>query len=110
MRRRAASKPRPLLPPVMRVMVMVQRSPDPARVSRDQWYHRTPPGWRDDGGMARHTELGTALRAWRARLRPQGGGPPGGGRRPSPGLRREELAGLAGVSVDYLVRLEQGRA
>ena len=32
------------------------------------------------------------------------------GPRRTPGLRREELAGLAGVSVDYLVRLEQGRA
>ena len=31
-------------------------------------------------------------------------------RRRAPGLRREELAGLAGVSVDYLSRLEQGRA
>jgi transcriptional regulator with XRE-family HTH domain len=31
------------------------------------------------------------------------------GRRRTPGLRREELATLAGVSIDYLVRLEQGR-
>lgn len=50
------------------------------------------------------------LRAWRDRLTPQEAGlPPGLGRR-APGLRREELAGLAGVSVEYLVRLEQGRA
>jgi len=50
------------------------------------------------------------LRAWRDRLTPQEvGHPPGRGRR-APGLRREELAGLAGVSVEYLVRLEQGRA
>lgn len=60
--------------------------------------------------MAQRTELGTALRAWRDRVRPQEVGLRGGGRRRSPGLRREELAGLAGVSVDYLVRLEQGRA
>jgi len=33
-----------------------------------------------------------------------------GGRRRATGLRREELAGLAGISVDYLTRLEQGRA
>jgi transcriptional regulator with XRE-family HTH domain len=32
------------------------------------------------------------------------------GLRRSPGLRREEVASLAGISVDYLVRLEQGRA
>jgi transcriptional regulator with XRE-family HTH domain len=37
-------------------------------------------------------------------------GLPAGGRRRTAGLRREELAALAGVSVDYLVRLEQGRA
>ncbi len=35
---------------------------------------------------------------------------PAGGRRRAAGLRREELAGLAGISADYLTRLEQGRA
>jgi len=60
--------------------------------------------------MAQRTELGAALRAWRDRILPEEVGLRGGGRRRSPGLRREELAGLAGVSVDYLVRLEQGRA
>jgi len=60
--------------------------------------------------MPHRTELGAALRAWRDRVRPEEVGLRGGGRRRSPGLRREELAGLAGVSVDYLVRLEQGRA
>lgn len=37
-------------------------------------------------------------------------GVPVGARRRASGLRREELAGLAGISVDYLTRLEQGRA
>lgn len=56
------------------------------------------------------SELAAALRAWRDRVSPGAAGvPPGVGRR-VPGLRREELAALAGVSVDYLVRLEQGRA
>ena len=55
-------------------------------------------------------ELAGVLRAWRDRVTPQQVGlPPGAGRR-APGLRREELAGLAGVSVEYLVRLEQGSA
>lgn len=54
--------------------------------------------------------LGTALRAWRDRLTPAEVGLPAGGRRRSPGLRREELAQLSGVSVDYVVRLEQGRS
>lgn len=55
------------------------------------------------------TELGAALRTWRERLRPADVGLPAGVRRRTPGLRREEVAGLAGVSVDYLTRLEQGR-
>ena len=55
-------------------------------------------------------EFAAVLRAWRDRVRPEDVGlPPGLGRR-TPGLRREELALLAGVSVDYIVRLEQGRA
>jgi len=54
--------------------------------------------------------LGSALRAWRERLTTQDVGLPSFGPRRAPGLRREEVAGLAGVSVDYLVRLEQGRA
>jgi transcriptional regulator with XRE-family HTH domain len=56
------------------------------------------------------TDLGTVLRAWRDRLSPDVVGLPTGRRRRSPGLRREELAMLAGVSADYLTRLEQGRA
>jgi transcriptional regulator with XRE-family HTH domain len=53
--------------------------------------------------------LGGFLRARRERLAPADVGLPGSGRRRTPGLRREELAVLAGVSVDYIVRLEQGR-
>ncbi|MCA2206345.1 helix-turn-helix transcriptional regulator [Nocardia rosealba] len=49
------------------------------------------------------------LIARRAELRPEDVGLPGGGRRRTPGLRREEVAVLAGVSADYLARLEQGR-
>lgn len=56
------------------------------------------------------TELGGALRRWRERLQPEAVGAVGGGRRRAAGLRREELAALAGVSVDYVTRLEQGRA
>ncbi|GGP61599.1 helix-turn-helix transcriptional regulator [Saccharothrix coeruleofusca] len=54
-------------------------------------------------------ELGEFLRSRRARISPEDVGLPGGGRRRVPGLRREELALLAGVSVDYYMRLEQGR-
>lgn len=55
-------------------------------------------------------DLGVALRTWRDRVSPADVGLPPGADRRSPGLRREELAALAGISVDYLVRLEQGRA
>ena len=56
------------------------------------------------------TELGATIRAWRNRLPPSAAALPEGRARRTPGLRREELAGLAGMSVDYVVRLEQGRA
>ncbi|MGN9844940.1 helix-turn-helix domain-containing protein [Nonomuraea sp. H19] len=54
-------------------------------------------------------ELAEILRTARARVRPHDVGLPAGTRRQVPGLRREELAMLAGLSVDYVVRLEQGR-
>ncbi|PWI14546.1 transcriptional regulator [Streptomyces sp. Act143] len=54
--------------------------------------------------------LGTALRRWRDRLSPLDVGRPAHQGRRAVGLRREELAELAGLSVDYVVRLEQGRA
>jgi transcriptional regulator with XRE-family HTH domain len=63
-----------------------------------------------DGGMAGAGDLGEYLKAMRARTRPQDVGlPPASVNRRVPGLRREELAQLAGVSVDYRTRLEQGR-
>jgi len=50
------------------------------------------------------------VRQWRERLAPGDVGlPDGSARRRTPGLRREEVAQLAGLSVDYVVRLEQGR-
>lgn len=55
------------------------------------------------------TPLGVFLRARREQITPEQVGLPDHGRRRVPGLRREELAMLAGVSVDYYVRLEQGR-
>ncbi|WP_067500596.1 helix-turn-helix transcriptional regulator [Actinoplanes sp. TFC3] len=54
-------------------------------------------------------ELGDFLRARRNRLRPQDVGLEPGGRRKVTGLRREELALLAGLSTDYYQRMEQGR-
>ncbi|MCC5477582.1 helix-turn-helix domain-containing protein [Streptomyces barringtoniae] len=59
--------------------------------------------------MDRTNALGDFLRARRALVRPEDVGLPGGGLRRVPGLRREEVAMLAGISSDYYLRLEQGR-
>lgn len=56
------------------------------------------------------TEFGQAVHRWRDRVSPEAAGLPAGGHRRTAGLRREELALLAGISVDYITRLEQGRA
>jgi transcriptional regulator with XRE-family HTH domain len=55
-------------------------------------------------------ELGDFLRSRREALRPSDVGIPSRGRRRTPGLRREEVALLANLSVDYYERLEQSRA
>jgi transcriptional regulator with XRE-family HTH domain len=55
------------------------------------------------------SDLGDFLRSRREQLSPGDVGLRDSGRRRTPGLRREEVATLAGVSIDYLVRLEQGR-
>ncbi|MFG2138301.1 helix-turn-helix transcriptional regulator [Streptomyces sp. NPDC048650] len=55
-------------------------------------------------------EFGKAVRRWRDRVPPEAAGLPARGQRRAAGLRREELAMLAGISVDYVTRLEQGRA
>ncbi len=55
-------------------------------------------------------ELGKTLHAWRDRVSPAEVGLTQAGVRRAPGLRREELAQLAGLSVDYVIRLEQGRS
>ncbi len=55
-------------------------------------------------------DLGALLRSWRDRLSPVDVGLPAGDARRAAGLRREEVAALADLSVDYVIRLEQGRA
>jgi transcriptional regulator with XRE-family HTH domain len=58
---------------------------------------------------AKATRLGNYLRARRGLVTPEQAGIPPGGNRRVPGLRREEVAMLAGISVDYYLRLERGR-
>src|SRR4051794_37840811 len=65
---------------------------------------------RHTGKVTERTDLGEFLQDRRGRVQPETVGIDTFGRRRVSGLRREELAALAGVSVDYYVRLEQGRA
>ncbi|MEU0239498.1 helix-turn-helix transcriptional regulator [Nocardiopsis sp. NPDC006198] len=60
--------------------------------------------------MDNRAEMREFLASRRARIRPEDAGLPGGGGRRVPGLRREELAALAGVSVSWYTRLERGDA
>jgi len=60
--------------------------------------------------LDRHQELAEFLRSRRARLSPEQAGLARGARRRTPGLRREEVAALAGVSPEWYTWLEQGRA
>ncbi|GAA3807930.1 helix-turn-helix transcriptional regulator [Streptomyces coacervatus] len=55
------------------------------------------------------TPLGDFIRAKRDSIQPESVGLPTHGRRRSPGLRRLDLAARAGISVEYLTRMEQGR-
>lgn len=59
---------------------------------------------------AGEASLGATIHAWRDRMTPADAGLPSGRARRAAALRREDLAELAGISVDYIVRLEQGRA
>jgi transcriptional regulator with XRE-family HTH domain len=62
-----------------------------------------------NGTDSRRRELGAFLRSRRERLRPEQAGLPPSRRRRTPGLRREEVAQLAGVGVTWYTWLEQGR-
>ncbi|MFJ2738524.1 helix-turn-helix transcriptional regulator [Streptomyces sp. NPDC087440] len=62
-----------------------------------------------DARQRRRSEIREFLRSRRARLSPEDLGMPGGGGRRTPGLRREEVAVLAGVGVSWYTWLEQGR-
>ncbi|WP_141575994.1 helix-turn-helix transcriptional regulator [Actinomadura sp. WMMA1423] len=68
-----------------------------------------PPTARGGAGPRRRTELAAFLRSRRERITPEDVGMPPGPRRRTPGLRREEVAQLAGVGVTWYTWLEQGR-
>lgn len=70
----------------------------------------TPSAPRTVGCMNNRTEMREFLASRRAKIRPEDVGLPVGTNRRVPGLRREELAALAGVSVSWYIRLERGDA
>jgi transcriptional regulator with XRE-family HTH domain len=75
-----------------------------------QTYNGEGTGKRENGnGARRRAELADFLRKRRAAILPEDVGLPGGGRRRTPGLRREEVATLAGVGTTWYTWLEQGR-
>ncbi|WP_228561259.1 helix-turn-helix transcriptional regulator [Catenulispora pinisilvae] len=79
---------------------------------QDSGVHGLDQGERSKPGTARTTRqstLGEFLTAMRARLAPADVGLRTAGRRRTPGLRRQEVAELAAVSIDWYIRLEQGR-
>src|SRR6266567_7067515 len=78
--------------------------------SRDEWRtkEREETMGREQESQ-RLQELADFLRTRRARLAPSDVGLPPGSRRRAPGLRRAEVAHLAGISVDWYTWLEQGR-
>lgn len=82
-------------------MIVVTREAADARESKRQVSQRA--------GERRRAELGKFLKARRARLSPGDFDMPAGSRRRTPGLRREEVALLAGVGVTWYTWLEQGR-
>jgi transcriptional regulator with XRE-family HTH domain len=73
------------------------------------WPRLVSPHERKEAVVDDRNALGEFLRSRRERLRPQDVGMAPGGRRRTPGLRREEIALLATLSSDYYSRLEQGR-
>src|ERR1035437_5093734 len=85
---------------------------DPGPAEQGDWqYHPGSRGHCQTGPMRDpRGDLGALLRSWRDRLSPVDVGLPAGDSRRAAGLRREGPGSLADVSVDYLVRLEQGRA
>ena len=67
------------------------------------------PNRENGNGERRRAELADFLRRRRASIQPEDVGLPSGGRRRTPGLRREEVASLAGVGTTWYTWLEQGR-
>src|SRR5690349_16690143 len=102
----------PVRPRVRVCMAPRCARPAPSGEERRSWERRSlpPPVRRGQHGVVQRDQLADFLRRRRAAIRPAEVGIADGPRRRTAGLRREEVAMLAGMSVDYVVRLEQGRS
>jgi transcriptional regulator with XRE-family HTH domain len=93
-------------------VILVSKAPPKAAstaAKRDSEPEREASHDGNGNGGARRAELADFLKARRAALQPADVGLSGGGRRRTPGLRREEVAALAGVGTTWYTWLEQGR-
>jgi transcriptional regulator with XRE-family HTH domain len=101
----------PVDPGTREGFILVSKPP-PKSASAKTGSDKTPKGngaTGDGNGAPRRAELAHFLRSRREALAPEDVGLPGGGRRRTPGLRREEVAQLAGVGTTWYTWLEQGR-
>jgi transcriptional regulator with XRE-family HTH domain len=88
-------------------MTTLAEQPEPYAATPPAPHERTPV--RLGAGLSRRRELADFLRNRRERVTPEQVGLPSGGRRRTPGLRREEVAMLSGLGVTWYTWLEQGR-
>src|SRR6266478_6194693 len=112
----ASGDPNALRTAAFMMILLSERGDHDRRLSdrRKAWYYPRI-GWSlpSEGVMVmadpRRSEFGDFLRSRREKLSPKSVGLPSGRRRRTAGLRREEVAELAGIGVDWYIRLEQGR-
>jgi transcriptional regulator with XRE-family HTH domain len=90
-------------------VILVSKAPPKSTRKGKKANGNGPAAVTDGDGAPRRAELADFLRNRREALRPEDVGLPGGGRRRTPGLRREEVAQLAGVGTTWYTWLEQGR-
>jgi transcriptional regulator with XRE-family HTH domain len=90
-------------------LILVSKAPPKQPASPTRTTSANGAGTASRKADSRRAELADFLRQRRASLQPDAVGLPGGGRRRTPGLRREEVAQLAGVGTTWYTWLEQGR-
>src|SRR6185437_15083233 len=90
-------------------VILVSMTPPSTHTTKPKARNVRSNGHANGNGDRRRDELADFLRQRRATIQPDDVGLPAGGRRRTPGLRREEVAALAGVGATWYTWLEQGR-